>query len=265
MAEREHRRAAACHLHVPASSLGHFLPDIPDFREQLAGNAFQIVAQYGEITLFQEELYFTGKTGPCQAESGENQRRGHGPRRQAEKDRPRPQRRQPRQLFADPLPQRRAAAQEEGHVGAEAGGHLRQLAGGEPQAEEAVEEEQHHGGVAAAAAEAGAGRYALAHEDLQAAAQPAVLGDQAKGAGDGVGFVPGHARVVAVQAQPRAGALAHLHAVAEADGLEDGAQRVVAVVAAAGDLQPEVDLGEGAQADHRPSTASSSPARKRPL
>ena len=84
--------------------------------------------------------------------------------------------------------------------------------------------------------------------------------------------VRGHERVVAAHGDA-AGARAQDDVVVEVDRLEERAQLVVAVVAEAEDLEAEVDLGVGAEANgpasrvgHRPSglPAAGGPRRRRP-
>ncbi|MCU0276366.1 MAG: hypothetical protein MUF02_05870 [Acidobacteria bacterium] len=228
----------------------HFTLDFPDLREYFKGGFFQIVFKNGEIAFFQEEVYFTRCAGFCQAESGKGQGGGNRQRRHEKDDGTGGHPGQRRQFLADPLAQGHAAEKEKGDVGPQAGGHLDQPRQRDAQGKMLIEEKKHDGRIAAAAAQARSRGDALAHGDVETARQAVGIGDEAAGAGDEVAFVPGDARVVARKAEAGLADLAELDVVAQVDGLEHGAQGMVAVLALAGDLQAQVDLGERAQDDH---------------
>ena len=156
------------------------------------------------------------------------------------------------QLVADAGGVGRAVLDEEGAVGAEAGGAAFEVGGAESEGEHVVEHAQREGGVAAAAAEAGAegdvllqadvdgGNAELVVEETPGTDAEVVLGGVVEG---DAGL--GHARLGrrATRRSGCGGQLGDFQLVAEVgDGEEEGLEVVVAVGTAAYDMQAEVNL-----------------------
>lgn len=163
-------------------------------------------------------------------------------------------------LVAAAEAERRAAEQEERHVGAEATGERVQARRTEAEAPQLVEADEDGRRVTAAAAEPTACRYALGDVDGDPGLDPRVAAQRVCRLPGEVALVGRNPRGIAGERDAGARG-AQLHVVVEGHGLEDRPQLVVAVLAGAEHLEAEVHLrvGRDDEGPHRHS-ARASPA-----
>ena len=152
------------------------------------------------------------------------------------------------ELFAHALGESRASAGEDRHVGAQA-----QAQGGDAvlvpaELPEMVQGQERRGGVGAAAADAAPHGQALVQPDVDALRAAGGFLQPARGAHDQVAVVrhPGDFRV---QAYLAVLAGFEMQLVAVVEELEQCLQLVIAIVAAAEDMQEQIELGRGWQAE----------------
>ena len=137
--------------------------------------------------------------------------------------------------------------QEERHVGAQPAGQEVESGPTQTHSPEPVQGHQHRRGVAAPPRQPPADGDAFGDGDLRPPLDARVALQLESGPQGQVPFVAGHGRIVAAHHQPARTRLDQ-DVVVKIDRLEERAQLVVAVRAHTEDLQPEVDLGVGADA-----------------
>ena len=159
---------------------------------------------------------------------------------------------QGREQLADALAQLQAAADEEGHVGAQSRRQLLQLPGRHPGLPQLVQSPQDRRGVTGAAPQSGPCRYAFLQPDMHALISAGIFLEQLGGP---------QAEVALVNGNPSSGGAGDFKCyfnvglagqgqlVAEVDLLEEGVKQVIAVIAAADDAQAKVDLGVGGESE----------------